>query len=265
MWRFTWRGVLSRKLRLLLTALAISLGVAFVAGTYILTDTTKYAFDNFFQHTTSNIDVVIRAGTAAQRTTSFTLAQPIPEAVVTKVAAIPGVAAAAGDVEGYAQFLDKHGKAVTTSGAPTLGVSVSTRGTQMSSWTLRSGRAPSGPDEVAVDAATARTNGFHIGDHVVVLLQDGRQTFTVVGIFGFGDLDSMAGATVAVFDLPTAQQLLHKSGTVDYIDVRAVPGTSATELRDRIARVLGGHYDVVTGATELAAHRRHDHRRSLDL
>jgi putative ABC transport system permease protein len=248
--RFTWRGVRSRKLRLLLTALSISLGVAFVAGTFILTDTTKYAFDNFFQHTTSKVDVVIRAGTAAQRNASFTLAQPIDDKVVDQVANMPGVSLAAGEVEGYAQFVDKRGAAVTTSGAPTLGVSITPNAAEMSSWTLRTGRAPNGPEEMAVDAATARTNDFHVGDQVTVLLQDGKKTFTVVGLFGFGDLDSMAGATVAVFDLPTAQQLFNKVGTVDSISVRAQPGVSADDLRARIASTLGDHYDVVTGATD---------------
>lgn len=250
MWKFAWRGLRSRKLRLLLTALSITLGVAFVAGTFILTDTTKYAFDDFFKHTTSKIDVVIRAGTAGQQTQSFTLSQPIAEGVVDQVASMPGVAVAAGDVQGYAQFVDKHGKVVTTSGAPTLGVSTSSRSTQLSSWTLRSGRAPTTANEVAVDAATARTNDFRVGDRITVLVQDGKSTFTVVGVFGFGSLDSMAGATVAVFDVSTAQQLFHKTGTVDAISVRAAPGVNPDDLRTRIASSLGAHYEVVTGATD---------------
>ena len=92
---------------------------------------------------------------------------------------------------------------------------------------LREGQVPSGPDELVVDAQTANKAGFLVGDQVTVIFEDGRQTFTLVGIVGFGETDSILGATLAGFDLPTAQHVLGKDGLVDEVDVRAEDGVDA--------------------------------------
>src|SRR6266511_3700306 len=167
MWNATIKGLLSHKLRLALTALAIVLGVSFVSGTYVLTDTMNATFSQLFKDTTKSID---------------------------------GVKVAEGSVNGFAQFIGKNGKAVTTGGAPTLGVSASEAPELNSNFTMRSGRIPAGPNEVAVDAQTASKQGFKVGDQVKVLSQGPTRTYTVSGIVGFGQADNLAGATLAVFD-----------------------------------------------------------------
>ena len=83
---------------------------------------------------------------------------------------------------------------------------------------LKFGRAPSGPHEMALDARTVRAAGYQLGDRVGVVLRDGRRTFTLVGIVGFGETDSLLGATLAAFDLPTAQAVLGKEGVVFIAD-----------------------------------------------
>jgi len=251
MGKATLKGLLAHKFRLAATALAIVLGVSFVAGTYVLTDTINATFTNLFDEVTKGIDVAVRSRDV------FTgqmgeVRDPIPEEVLNEVKAVDGVKVAEGSVTGFAQFVDKDGKPVTTGGAPTLGVSISSAPELQAGTTVRSGRLPSGPDEMVVDAQTADKHGFAVGDRVKVLLQGPARTFTVSGIIGFGEAGNLGGATLAGFTLPTAQEVLNREGRFDEIDVVAAEGTTPEQLRDRVRAVLDPRYEVLTGE-ELSA------------
>jgi putative ABC transport system permease protein len=251
MGKATLKGLLAHKFRLAATALAIVLGVSFVAGTYVLTDTINATFTNLFDEVTQGIDVAVRSKDV------FTgqmgeVRDPIPEEVLNEVKAVDGVKVAEGSVTGFAQFVDKDGKPVTTGGAPTLGVSISSAPELQAGTTVRSGRLPSGPDEMVVDAQTADKHGFAVGDRVKVLLQGPARTFTVSGIIGFGEAGNLGGATLAGFTLPTAQEVLNREGRFDEIDVVAAEGTTPEQLRDRVRAVLDPRYEVLTGE-ELSA------------
>jgi putative ABC transport system permease protein len=250
MWKVTLRGLAAHKLRLALTGLAVVLGVAFVSGTYVLTDTINQTFTELFKNTSKGVDVAVRS---AENFSSQGNDQrePMPASVADRIRGVDGVAAAEGSVSGYAQFVGKDGKPVTTGGAPTLGVSLSSV-PQLQSTPVRSGALPRGPDQVAVDASTARKHNFAVGDKVRVLLQAGAREFTVSAIIGFGEADNLAGATLAGFDLPTAQQALNRPDQYDEIDVVAADGVSASALRDRVRAALDPKYQVLTGE-ELAA------------
>ena len=166
--------------------------------------------------------------------------------MVDEVRAVPGVALARGAVTGFALILDKEGEPIQPGGAPTFGASIGD--TRLSGdFVYRQGLEPTRADQVAIDARTAEQAGFQLGDRVDVVLQDGRQTFTLVGTIGFGENDSLLGATMAGFDLTTAQRLFDKVGLVDEVDVQAEPGVSAGELRDRIAAVLPDEVEALTG------------------
>jgi putative ABC transport system permease protein len=245
----TLKGIAAHKLRLALTALAVILGVSFVAGTYVLTDTISNTFTELFQTTTKGTDVAVRSRAAISSPDQggFQTRDPMPQALVEQVAAVDGVKAAEGSVSGFAQFIGKDGKPVTTGGAPTLGVSISSVPELRGATELRSGRYPSGPGEVAMDAATARKHKFAAGDRVKVLLQGPARTFTLVGTIGFGQADNLAGATLAGFDLATAQQVLDRQGKYDEIDVVAAPGVSQEALRDRVAAAIDPRYEALTG------------------
>ena len=251
MGKATLKGLLAHKFRLAATALAIVLGVSFVAGTYVLTDTINATFTNLFDEVTQGIDVAVRSRDV------FTgqmgeVRDPIPEEVLNEVKAVDGVKVAEGSVTGFAQFVDKDGKPVTTGGAPTLGVSISSAPELQAGTTVRSGRLPSGPNEMVVDAQTAEKHGFAVGDRVKVLLQGPARTFTVSGIIGFGSAGNLGGATLAGFTLPTAQEVLNREGRFDEIDVVAAEGTTPEQLRDRVRAVLDPRYEVLTGE-ELSA------------
>jgi putative ABC transport system permease protein len=251
MGKATLKGLLAHKLRLAATALAIVLGVSFVAGTYVLTDTITASFDTLFKQVTQGIDVAVRSQETFGGFDTGEVRDPMPEEVLNEVKGVDGIRVAEGSVTGYAQLVGKDGKAVTTGGAPSLGVSLS-QGTAFSAGsTIRSGRLPSGPGELVVDAKTATDTGYKVGDRVKVLFQGPAKTFTVSGIIGFGQADNLGGARLVGFDLATAQELLNRNGKFDEIDAAAAEGVTPEQLRDRVRAVLDPRYEVLTGA-ELA-------------
>ncbi|HEX9342544.1 MAG TPA: FtsX-like permease family protein [Actinomycetota bacterium] len=246
MLKATLKGLAAHKLRMSLTALAIVLGVGFVAGTFVLTDTINKTFDNLFNQVTQGVDVAVRTNATFNAQGGQTRA-PMPSSVLDQVKGVQGVAAAEGSVNGYAQFIGSNGKPVTTGGAPTLGVSLSSVPQLQSATTLRGGARPTSSDQVAIDAATAKKQGFKVGDRVKILFQGPPREFTVSGILGFGTADNLAGATLAGFDLKTAQQVLNRVGTYDEVDAVAASGVSPATLRDRVKAVVDPKFQVLTG------------------
>ncbi|HXJ65312.1 MAG TPA: FtsX-like permease family protein, partial [Actinomycetota bacterium] len=240
MWRATIKGLIAHKLRLALTALAVVLGVAFVAGTLVLTDTLGHTFDQLFSQVSQGVAVTVRG------TSNFGNDRGrISDTLVPTIRGVEGVAQAEGVVQGYAQVVGKDGKAIVTGGAPTFGVNWVNAA--QNPLTLRSGKAPAGPDEVAIDVGTADKGNLKIGDTVEILFEGPPQKFTLVGLTGFGTADNLAGATISAFDTATAQRVLNSEGKFDSIDVAAAPGVSDIVLRDRVASVLPQGVEAVTG------------------
>jgi len=247
MWRATIKSLFARKVRLALTALAVILGVAFVAGTFVLTDTINHTFDNLFAEVNKGVAVSIQT-----RPAFGSNGARLPASLLQTVEHVPGVKLAVGNLIGYAQIVDKHGKAVTTGGAPTFGLNwVNAAG--YSPLRIQQGRPPLTSSEVVIDAVTAKKYGFHVGDEVRVLFQGPPGTFTLVGITGFGSANNLGGATLAVFDTATTQRVLNAGGMFDSIAVASDPGITPTALRDRIAAVLPGNkYEALTGSDAAA-------------
>ena len=121
--KVTLKGLLAHKLRLALTALAIVLGVTFISGTFILTDTLQNTFTVLFGNIYAKVDFQVR-GAAQLGAGANATRNPLPESLLTTVRGVPGVSAAQGEVTGYAQFVDRDGKAISTGGAPTLAVAL---------------------------------------------------------------------------------------------------------------------------------------------
>lgn len=254
MLRATLKSLLARKLRLALTALSIVLGVGFVAGTFVLTDTMNKAFDDLFAQAASGSDVIVRSTSAFEPSQAGPgggggqQRNSITENLVATVADVAGVESAEGGVSGYAQMVDpKTGDAIGGFGPPTLGANWNE--TANATLELRSGTPPTGSDQVVVDAATAKTYGLSVDQTIRILFQGPAREFRIVGIVGFGTADSLGGATLALFDTATAQQVLGKEGVVDAIDVVADPGVSDIELRNRIQTVLPKGVEAVTSTT----------------
>jgi putative ABC transport system permease protein len=245
MWKATIRGLLARRVRLALSALAVMLGVSFVAGTYVLTDTLDRSFTNVFDQTVSGVDLVVRLRTPFGGNTQR---DRFPDAVVAQVRKVPGVATTTGFLEDYAQIVDKHGSAIQTAGAPTFGIAWAQQGRQGPLRLIADGNTPSrpphGPAEVAVDVGTARANGLHVGEHVRILLKGPAREFKIVGLFGLGSRIDAGGVTFAAFDVPTAQALFDAPGHVDAVNVTAAQGESVRALRTRLGGELGPAYEV---------------------
>ncbi len=248
MWRVTINGLLAHKLRLTLTALAVVVGVTFVSGTYVLTDTLHSTFTALVSRAYQNVSFEVR-GRASFANSSFTVPRtPVPVSVAATVRRLPGVAAAEGSVNGYAQFVARDDNPIGPGGASALGFSFDTD-LRRSPLRLVEGRAPTTAHDVVMDKGTARRYHFQVGDQVRVLLAGPSQTFTITGIVTFGPADNLAGTTLAGFDLPTAQTLFRSRGHYDTVNVYATAHANLASLRRAIARVLPRGAQVVTGQT----------------
>src|SRR2546423_6278899 len=196
------KGLLAHKLRLALTALSVVLGVGFVAGTFVLTDTLAHTFDNLFAEVNSKTDGQIRS---TQKLAPQDPAEPdrgpVPAAVLDAVRKVPGVAEAQGYVSGRAAIIGKDGKIVGGQ-APNFGGSAGGLGS-LSPFSIKQGRAPKGENEVVIDAGTARREHFALGDKIrIEASQTG--TFTLVGIVSFCSGANLASGYVALSVQPTS-------------------------------------------------------------
>ncbi|HEV7685680.1 MAG TPA: ABC transporter permease, partial [Acidimicrobiia bacterium] len=248
------KGLLAHKLRLALTALSVVLGVGFVAGTFVLTDTLAHSFDNLFAEVNGKTDAQIRS---TQKLNPQDPAEsdrgPVPASLLAAVQKTSGVAEAGGYVQGRAAIVGKNGK-ILSGQAPNFGASASNLGT-LSPFSVKDGRAPKGPDEVAIDAGTAKREHFAIGDRIRIEASV-TGTYTVVGIVGFGSADNLAGAKFSLWDVPTAQRVLHRLNEFDVISVKATPGVTRPQLVERLQPVLPKGLEAIT--SDVAAAQQAD-------
>jgi putative ABC transport system permease protein len=248
--RLALRGLATRKLRSVLTALAIVLGVATVSGTYVLTDSISSAFDTIFSSVYRGTDAAI-TGKSAVSASSNTNLPPFDESLLGKVEQLPGVAAATGGVaDESTNLIGKNGKVISFGFAPHLGFSVDPKQPQFSSLTLVDGEWP-GSGEVVIDRSTARKKNIRVGDTIPIEAQGPATPFNVSGLvkFGTSSLD-IGGATLAGFDLETAQKLFRKQGKLDQIRVAKKPGVTTAELLRQIGRILPPQTEVRTGQAQ---------------
>ena len=246
------KTALAHRLRLALTGIAVMLGVTFVAGTFIYTDTLDKVFSTMIDEGASGVDVYVQPHTEFETLMDYGMAGPgLPEEMVEAVRDTDGVHAAEGTVAGYAQFVDKKGNAITPIGPPTLGMSW-TRDDGLSTLEIIDGDPPETRLEVAMDAATAGRYGFAVGDDVKILLQGPEEGFELVGIFDHEGEATFAGATLAAFDLETAQRVLGKGDKIDGIEVQAEEGISQVQLRESLAAALPSNVELTTARAEAA-------------
>jgi putative ABC transport system permease protein len=244
--RVALRGLLGRKLRAILTALAIILGVAMVSGTYVLTDSIDRAFDNIFTDSRQGSSVVISGKSAFDITEGSGATEPsFNQSLLQEVRDVPDVAEAEGSVDGEAQLIGDDGKAIVYGGAPNLGFSIANGESRFNPLELVEGSWP-GNDEVVIDGATADKEDFRIGDMVGVQGRGPVQELRISGIVRFGSVSTIGGATLAGFDLPTAQRIFNKPGQLDEIAVAARTGVSDEQLVREIREILPPNTEVQT-------------------
>ncbi|MEU4151486.1 FtsX-like permease family protein [Streptomyces sp. NPDC026659] len=235
MFRTALRNVLAHKARLLMTVLAVMLGVAFVSGTLVFTNTVSQAFQNSSAKGFDGVDVAVTPRHQASRGDQVGHNPELTEALLQKAAKTPGARSATGVVGGFTALAGKDGKLV---GGGWQSAGGNYWGTDDPRYQLVSGRAPHGPDEIALDSKTAQRAGYKVGDKARLSVDGPVLTPRVSGVFTTDDGNVSAGGSLTLFDTPTAQTLFGKKGTYDEIDVKAAPGTSQSALKAALDKTL---------------------------
>ncbi|MCX4092113.1 ABC transporter permease [Nocardia sp. alder85J] len=226
--KVTLRNLAAHKLRLVLTLLSVVLGTAFIAGSFVFTDTLQSTFDGIFGDQAKGVDVRVEPKERQSL--------GIPLDVVSKLAATGGVRAVAPAVQGPTVLL-KDGHAVQTGGAPTFGQSYLPPGQAVSPPQKFVTGAPPADGQVAINVGGANRAGLTVGDKAKVLVPShGIVDVTVSGIY---ELPSDTGGYIGLlFEDAQARQLFTDGQHVAFVDLAAAPGVSADALRDRIAKTL---------------------------
>src|SRR3954471_7288559 len=249
------KGLAGRKVRALLTELAGVIGVTMVSGTLVLTDTIQKGFDDVFGASYEQTDAVIAGKEIVKGSQSG--AATVPASLLAKVQALPEVSAAGGTIapneSNHAEILGRDGKPVGSGGAPRFGLGNGASLPQFSPLKLKTGQWPEGPTQVALDADTAAGEKFTVGDTVTVSTLGAKHRYEVTGIATFGGLDSLGGATIAIWDMPTAQKLLDKEGRFDGISIAGKDGTSSEQLIRAVEPLVPASLEVKNSEQQAAA------------
>jgi putative ABC transport system permease protein len=248
--RVALAGLLGRKLRTALTALAVVLGVAMVSGTLVLTGSIDNAFNSIFTSVRHGSDAVITGKSAIDVSNDQgSFAPAFPESLLGKVRKLPGVALADGSVNGTATLVDRKGKAILFGGAPNLGFSIERGDSPFNPLTLVAGSWPK-DGEIVIDTNTARKKHYAAGDTIGVEAEGAVQRFRISGIVHFGSSGSLGGATLAGFSVASAQKIFGKQGKLDEIAVAKKGGVSEATLLDQIRSILTPTTQVRTGTAQ---------------
>ena len=264
MFRTALRNVLAHKARLLMTVLAVMLGVAFVSGTLVFTSTISDAFQRSSQKGFDHVDVALQPHGSESRSGAPGGAPDLGQKLLDKVAAVPGAASATGTVSGFTAVADKHGKLI--------GDGFSTRGGNYypgtdgkdARYPLRDGAAPRNGAQIALDAHTADRAGYRVGDTVRISVDGPVREAKLTGIFTTDDGTVAAGGSLALFDTASAQKLFAAPGAYSEIDVRAAPGTSQSALKAAVDKVLPRDGVEATTGKKLADDQAEQIAKSMD-
>ena len=242
MLRLALRGLGSRKLRTFTTALAVFLGVAFVAGTYVLTDTIDKSFDDIFTEAVKGTDIAVTPREPIQQDDREPPA--FPAGVLERVRGVEGVERAEGGIFSLVKLVDAKGEPLVAGFAPNFVSSALPEPFETFAYT--EGRPPRTADEAAVDASSARRAGLRLGGQVGVAGEREAERYRITGLVRLGETAS-GGASTAVLVGPEAQRVAGKEGRFDQISIAAADGADPEELKRRIADVVPRQVRVETG------------------
>jgi putative ABC transport system permease protein len=240
------RNLLARRRRLAGTFLAVFLGVSFLAGALVLGSTLARNFDSLFTDANAGTDAAVR-GSVGKSSVDGTDRGPIAISLLSRVRAVPGVAAAEPVVQGYGQLLGTDGKPIGGAGPPRLAANwIATP--DLNAYKLVSGRAPRADGEAVINQGAADDGGLKVGS-VTTLQTPAPTRVRIVGVATFGSSAGLGEATFTGLTIAQAQRLiLHSGARVSAIRVAAFPGVSQSELVRRLQRVLPSGVEAVTGA-----------------
>ncbi|WP_327710780.1 FtsX-like permease family protein [Streptomyces sp. NBC_00464] len=243
MFRTALRNVLSHKARLLMTVLAVMLGVAFVSGTLVFTDTLGNAFRN--QSAKSYDDIAVAVTTHADQRDEKSAA--IDAATLKRIQALDGVASATGRVDGFAGVADPDGKLIGNGWSNTGSNFAPGKDGKDAQYTFTDGSGPTAAGGVALDEDTAKKGEYEVGDKVRVATNGPVKEYTLSGVFTTEDGAVNAGGSLVLFDTPVAQKLFLRPGEFRDVTVTAAPGTSDQQVLTAVEPLLPKDAEAKTG------------------
>ncbi len=236
------KSLWARKVRALTTTLAVVIGVAFMAGSYVLTDTIFAAFDEIFGDAQEGTSVVVSSQNLVKQQSGEV--PTISADLLPRIERTPGVRLASGAIFTPGGFFDEEGEAIGSKFAPKF-IS-STMPPELESLDYVEGQQPRGPDEASIDEGAAQSSGLELGDTIQIVGRIAAKDYRLVGITKLGNA-SFGGFSIAQVTLPEAQRITEKEGEFDQISVAAEKGVAATVLKRRIAAEMPGSVRVETG------------------
>jgi putative ABC transport system permease protein len=261
-WRVALKGLVQRKSRLIGTMLAIVLGVGFISGIYVLTDTIKKTFDDLFGSVYAATDVVVQPkAELGGRLRNKPLR--LDSSILDKVKGVDGVEQAYGYVQDYAQAVDGRGNPIGGENAPAFAISWSDD-SRVNPFSIASGAAPATDGEMVIDRTSYKIGKFRIGQTVSVLTSGKPKDYKLVGVMKFGTADSAAGASVIAFEASEAVRVLDSKGGYDQVLVVGQPDTTQAELAARIGALVGNDKTQVITGVDAAIERQTDLRKRLN-
>ena len=246
MGRHLLSSLLARKRRLLGGAIAVVIGVAFLAATLMLGDGMKSGIHSLLAEGNSGTDALVRSeleiGSA-----DMSVRSTVDESLVSDLAGTPEVASALPMVEGVAQLSDSDGELIGGDGPPTFGANW--LDFERNPYALVDGRAPQRAGEVVIDSDSSDDGDLHVGDTTTVRVPDPVEV-TVVGVAELRSGESLGGVTYTWFDTDTAQRLLlHSDADISAVNLTAAPGVSPERLVAAVQPTLPTGIEAVTGST----------------
>lgn len=246
MLRISLRTLRAHARRFTSTVLAVAIGVAFLAGVLVQVDTFQRSFDDMFTTGTAGTDAAVRAASSVELGFGDSARGEIDASLAESIAAVDGVEAVAPVRVGMAQIEAADGNVIGGGGPPQLGsewISV----TELNPWDITDGRAPDGPEEIVIDAASARQGDLSVGDATRVFVPEPVEV-TVVGVARYGTADSSGPLTQAIFSTEGADAHLGGTeGTVDSFVVAAEPGVTQAEVVRALRAELPESVEAITG------------------
>src|SRR5215207_3645329 len=243
MTRMALRGLLARKLRTALTGFAVVIGVAFVAGSFIFTDTINASFDELFKQISKGVDVDVTAKQPVEGDFGGRI-QPLPDGTFAKVESAPGVAAAEPRFETQVTIFDKDGEPIGGNGPPSIVRNTSEE--RFDPLTYVDGGRATEVGQVTLDKATADRHDYHVGDMLRIAGRTPAKEYEIVGITKLGDQDSLGIVNMGM-PLEEVQRIAARPGAITEVAVAAEDGVAPEQLKADVSRALGGTAVVRTG------------------
>ena len=246
MLKIALRGLKGRLGRIALSAGAVVLGVAFISGVEMLSDTIQRSADELIDSSLSTNGSVVRS-TSTQQSAGAIVRQTVPNELLDQVRSIPGVRTAEGAVQGFGRLIGDDNEPVDPGPVPTF-IFNWVDDPALATGRLKDGRPPEADDEIVIDARTAADENWALGDEVRMQSSAGVRSFTVTGIGSLGGGDTSTGVRLVMLDTETAQVFTGSDGQYSYILVAPTDGVSPDSLTDALTAGLPPGVEAITGA-----------------